>query len=375
LARITLSRSTLPDSIVARFVTFGPVITSFPFGSWLLHLSFCGNDPPLFPYGHFYSPIVDADEIAGRADAIWNENTALAGIDLNDARHVEILQAWFPKFIGEYDYPDEGDPNNPAGYFNLNDQFSWLDARALFVFLRHLQPKRVVEVGSGFSSLLIADVNHRFLGERMEFTCVEPYPREFLRRGMAGLTRLVDQKAQDVGFAVFDSLEAGGFLFIDSSHVAKTGSDVNFLFFDVLPRLKAGVFVHVHDIFLPMEYPRDWVIEAKPKLEWAISASCALDVLSTLSRGVRSGSRRAIAWARRRQGAGPARRARDGWRQFLDRGDRRPSPRPPARRFVGRVERVSGGRRRPSRAVFDSLGCVGRDRARPKMGGFPRNAG
>ena len=218
-------------------------------------------NPPLFPYGHFYSPIVDADEIAGRADAIWNENTALAGIDLNDARHVEILQAWFPKFIGEYDYPDEGDPNNPAGYFNLNDQFSWLDARALFVFLRHLQPKRVVEVGSGFSSLLIADVNHRFLGERMEFTCVEPYPREFLRRGMAGLTRLVDQKAQDVGFAVFDSLEAGGFLFIDSSHVAKTGSDVNFLFFDVLPRLKAGVFVHVHDIFLPMEYPRERVIE------------------------------------------------------------------------------------------------------------------
>src|SRR5262249_46242702 len=111
------------------------------------------------------------------------------------------------------------------------------------------------------SSLLIADVSHRFLGDACELTCIDPYPPPFLRKSLPGLSRLIEWKVQDVPLDTFDSLENGDLLFIDSSHVAKTASDVNYLYFEVVPRLKPGVRLHVHDIFLPHDYPRDWVID------------------------------------------------------------------------------------------------------------------
>ena len=216
---------------------------------------------PIYPYGHFYSPIVDTDDVLSRSETIWEARSTIKGINFNAEKQLEILDSWFPEFVSEYDYPDHGDATKPSGYFNLNDQFSWLDSRALFVLLRKLRPARFVEVGSGFSSLLVADVNHRFLDEKIEFTCIEPYPREFLKQGVTGLTRLLETKVQDVAPELFLQLEAGDVLFIDSSHVAKTGSDVLHLFFKVLPNLKPGVLIHIHDIFLPAEYPKEWVID------------------------------------------------------------------------------------------------------------------
>ena len=217
--------------------------------------------PPIYPYGHFYSPIVDTDDVLKRQDSIWVSRETLDGIDLNPEKQLEILGQWFPEFVQEFDYPEDGDASQPAGYFNLNDQFSWLDARMLYVLLRKLRPARVVEVGSGFSSLLIADVVCRYLESACEFVCIEPYPRDFLTKGVAGISRLIQQRVEDVDVAEFTRLERGDVLFIDSSHVAKTGSDVLFLFFQILPKLKAGVLIHVHDIFLPDDYPKQWVIE------------------------------------------------------------------------------------------------------------------
>ncbi len=217
-------------------------------------------DPkPIFPYGHFYSPIVDPANLSGN-DALFAPRQTLAGIDFRPELHTQILREWFPKFLPDYDYPDEGDIHEPTSYFHNNDQFSWLDARALYVMLRQLQPRSIIEVGSGFSSLLIADVVRRYLSDS-RFTCIEPYPRAFLRRGIPGVTELKIAKAEHVPATTFEQLVAGDVLFIDSSHVCKTGSDVNFLFFDVLPRLASGVVIHVHDIFLPLEYPRAWVID------------------------------------------------------------------------------------------------------------------
>jgi Methyltransferase domain len=219
------------------------------------------QEDSLFPPGHFYSPIVDRADMRAREQALWRVPEVLAGIDLNSASHTEILTQWFPQFIKDYDYPDKGDPHAPQGFFNHNDQFSWLDARALFVFLRKLRPARVIEVGSGYSSLMIADVNTRFLQGACEFTCIEPYPRAFLKSGIKGVSKLIEKRVEELSLDVFSSLESGDILFIDSSHVAKTGSDVLYLFFEVLPRLKPGVMVHVHDIFLPAEYPKEWVID------------------------------------------------------------------------------------------------------------------
>jgi hypothetical protein len=91
--------------------------------------------------------------------------------------------------------------------------------------------------------------------------CIEPFPREFVRKGFPGLQSLIEEKVQDINLEFFSQLESGDILFIDSSHTVKIGGDVNYLFLEVLPRLKPGVIVHVHDIFLPFEYRRDWVLD------------------------------------------------------------------------------------------------------------------
>ena len=93
--------------------------------------------------------------------------------------------------------------------------------------------------------------------------CVEPFPLDFLRQGFPGLHALMEKKVQDIDLEFFSQLESGDILFIDSSHTVKIGGDVNYLFLEVLPRLKPGVIVHVHDIFLPFDYRRDWVIEER----------------------------------------------------------------------------------------------------------------
>ncbi len=211
--------------------------------------------------GHFYSPVVDTKDIVERELAIWPTAPQVLGIDFNDASHERVLDEWFPQYFCDYDYPEQlQETAQLNSFYTCNSQFSWLDCRTLFVLLRALRPRRMIEVGSGFSSLLTADVNRRFLDGALDFTCIEPYPRDFLRKGIDGITRLLEQRVERVPLQLFEELAAGDILFIDSSHVAKTGSDVNYLVFEVLPRLQPGVIVHIHDIFLPHEYPREWVI-------------------------------------------------------------------------------------------------------------------
>ena len=212
------------------------------------------------PPGHFYSPIVDPAQIDPAR--IWPERPEILGIDFDDAGHERMLREVFPRHLPHYDYPERlEETEDLKQFYTQNSQFSWLDSRTLFALLREWRPQRFIEVGSGYSTLLAADVNTRFLDGGMNLTCIEPYPRAFLQREIPGVTRLLQAKVQDVDLAEFAALEAGDALFIDSSHVAKTGSDVNFLYFEVLPRLAPGVRVHIHDIFLPHDYLRDWVLD------------------------------------------------------------------------------------------------------------------
>ena len=227
-----------------------------------------GEPPPLaeaprpaFAEGHFYSPVIDPAEVRAQAGAIWPapavENPA---VDYRAEAQRELL-GLVARYAGDFDYPElQPDPARGGGFFERNGKFEGLDARMWFCLLRHLRPRRVIEVGSGFSSLLAADVNRRFLDGATEIVCIEPYPPPFLRQGIPGLTELIAEKVQDVPLAVFERLAEGDVLFIDSSHVAKTGSDVNTLYFRILPALRQGVILHVHDIFLPEDYPREWVL-------------------------------------------------------------------------------------------------------------------
>jgi predicted O-methyltransferase YrrM len=128
--------------------------------------------------------------------------------------------------------------------------------------IRHFKPRRMIEVGSGMSTLLAAEAirKNEVEGYSCSFTAIEPYPRQFLRHGVPGLTELLEAKVQSVPIERFCALEANDIVFIDSSHVVKIGGDVVYEFLELLPRLKPGVIVHYHDIFLPAEYP-SWVLD------------------------------------------------------------------------------------------------------------------
>jgi Methyltransferase domain len=126
--------------------------------------------------------------------------------------------------------------------------------------LRYLQPQKIVEIGSGYSSAVVLDTNELFLDHRIDCTFIEPYPdrlRSLLRSG--DRIRLIESRVQGVDFGVLTALEPGDVLFIDSSHVSKAGSDVNHIIFNILPRIRSGVYIHFHDIFYPFEYPADWI--------------------------------------------------------------------------------------------------------------------
>lgn len=146
---------------------------------------------------------------------------------------------------------------SPGFYWN-NPMFPPLDAMILYGLIRELQPRVLLEVGSGFSTeVALMAAPHTSTAVH----CIEPYPTQRLLAQKERLGSLTQARLQEIPLERFDELQAGDFLFIDTSHAVKPGSDVNHLIFNILPRLKPGVVVHVHDIFLPHEYPRRWYDE------------------------------------------------------------------------------------------------------------------
>jgi hypothetical protein len=196
--------------------------------------------------------------VAENASKLWPDSPVINGVDFNQSEQKQFLSDCVGKYACDFNYPDESD--TPGLFYCNNGQFNRWDSMILFALMRYVKPARIVEVGSGFSSTLMADINIQYFSGDIDIRCVEPYPREFLEAGITGINRLYKNKVQDVDVSVFKRLCSGDILFIDSSHVTKTGSDVNQLFFNVLPLLNKGVYVHVHDIFFPEDYKKDWVL-------------------------------------------------------------------------------------------------------------------
>ena len=149
------------------------------------------------------------------------------------------------------------------GYYLGNAAFEAVDAEMLFGLIRLLKPRRVYEIGSGFSTLLAADAlrRNRADGHSCRFIAIEPYPSAELEAELPRDVELWRVPVQEVPLDEFESLCQGDILFVDSSHVCKIGSDVQFEFLEVLPRIRPGVVVHIHDIFMPVEYPKQWVLD------------------------------------------------------------------------------------------------------------------
>ncbi len=209
--------------------------------------------------GHFYAPTTDPDRLHADAQRLWPADPPdPPGIDLRLEAQRRFLREALPPALADYDFPALA-PAGPPSFHEPNGQYDGFDPRLLWAQLRHEPPQRIVEVGSGFSTLLIAEWIRRH-APATRLTCIEPYPRPFLAAALAALGELRREPVQQTPAAVFDTLGPGDVLFIDSSHVVKTGSDVVHLYLSVLPRLAPGVRVHVHDIFLPADYPPAWAI-------------------------------------------------------------------------------------------------------------------
>jgi predicted O-methyltransferase YrrM len=211
--------------------------------------------PPYVPPGHFYSPQTAQTDVAR---ALSRTNSAVPGVNLGEERQL-ALAAGFAEVLAE--------PAPGPRYLAANSMFGPGDAAVYRAMLSTLRPAKVLEVGSGYSTAVALDeagVNPDLHG--LEITCVEPYPQRLLglmkETDRARIT-LIPQPVQDVDPEIFDQLKPDDVLFIDSTHVVKAGSDVVWLFLQMLPRLAAGVVVHVHDIFWPFEYPAAWLAQRR----------------------------------------------------------------------------------------------------------------
>lgn len=218
-----------------------------------------------FPAGSFASVSPCKADIMQRRNIDRNPDS-ITGIDLREGKQWELLQA-FKTYYDEMPHHQQNKTNKSEfRYIWDNPSYSPSDAIATFGMMRHFRPKKIIEVGCGNSSCLMLDTNDRFFDGKIDFTLVEPYP-EFLSSVLwpndPEAITIIPEKAQDVPVSVFESLEENDILFIDSSHVSKAGSDVNYLYLDVLPRIKPGVLIHIHDIFYPFEYPQDWLEQGR----------------------------------------------------------------------------------------------------------------
>ena len=205
--------------------------------------------------GHYYSAIPDQEVALAIAEKSGKNTYALSCVDLREDMQLALFDQLVP-FMKESSFRNE-EKTEGHRFFNKNTVYGYSDALFLESMIRHLQPSRIIEAGSGFTSALMMDVNEKYFGGRIKLDFIEPYPERLFKL-------LTDQDRQKVGIHVqglqtmdisfFKNLEKNDILFIDSTHVAKTGSDLLFLFFEILPVLKSGVYVHFHDIFNNFEY-------------------------------------------------------------------------------------------------------------------------
>lgn len=192
---------------------------------------------------HFYYPIPASDDLTPE---VFSRISECPGVDWNVAEQRRYAAEVFPKYVAERT-------------FAPNDGLNVVDAAILHAMVRHHAPRRIVEVGSGVSTQIMAAAAalNRAEGRPCELVAIDPYPRPVVTDGVDGLDRLIRQKVQEVDLSVFQDCDL---LFIDSSHVAGIGSDVNTEQLEILPRVKPGCVIHFHDILLPGEYWRDWVV-------------------------------------------------------------------------------------------------------------------
>jgi hypothetical protein len=203
----------------------------------------------------FYSPIPDLDALP---PGTFERRSELPGIAWDLDRQLAFVRDELGPAMRAFDPPASPDGNRFQYTPNLS--YTMADAKALYAMVRSARPSRIVELGSGHSTLVTAQAvrENAADGHPASLEVFDPFP-SVVSDELPGLTRLERIGAQQVPLSTFESLRSGDVLFVDTTHTVKVGSDVNFVVLEVLPRLAEGVIVHLHDIFLPYEYPKQWL--------------------------------------------------------------------------------------------------------------------
>jgi hypothetical protein len=232
-------------------------------GPYLGNARFMFSAPLAYPPGHFYSPICDPAELTRHyhdPDAAAPPAT-LPGIELAREAQLELWQH-LRRYLAEAITFVTGQQHHRYSSDSLS--FGIGDAIIYCCMLQYLRPAQIIEIGAGSSSALALDTFDRFFAERPRCCFIDPYPallRSMMTPEDTATVEVVEAAIQDVPVARFDALGSNDVLFIDSTHIVKTGSDVTYELFELLPRLRSGVVVHFHDIFYPFEYPREWAVD------------------------------------------------------------------------------------------------------------------
>lgn len=216
-----------------------------------------------YPNGHFYSPVISIEKIKNKESQIWRnaEIDGIEGINLNvkeQKKLISLLSQYYEKI------PFKSNKQDEIRYYFENGFYSYTDAIILYSLIRHWKPKNIIEVGSGYSSAVMLDTNEIFFDNNINLTFIDPYASRLyslLKKEDRNKLKVIEDDVQGVSLETFANLQSGDILFVDSTHVSKTGSDVNYILFEILPILKKGVFIHFHDIFYPFEYPKEWVFK------------------------------------------------------------------------------------------------------------------
>lgn len=220
---------------------------------------------------HFYQPIPDLDDISSRD--IWTKTRSLPG-SLDPSKFVDEYVNVTSSFTSECNWPlKPANPSAKPSFFIDNGTFTFGCASALHCYIRHLKPKRIIEIGSGNSSRVINEalsLNRRDDPDKVDYLIVDPYCG-FADDDLEFCSDIIKNRVEDLPLVFFSSLSENDILFIDSSHVSKAGSDVNFLILEVLPILQKSVYIHFHDIPMPFEYDKKYFVGSEFRVFWSES--------------------------------------------------------------------------------------------------------
>jgi hypothetical protein len=205
----------------------------------------------------YESPIPDFEKLD---ESFWLKRSGLAGVNINEKKALELLEIFENNFKKEYEAFPINETDIPYQYFASNHMFGPIDAEILYCMIRYFKPSKIIEIGSGYSTRLAAQAilkNQEVGGSYYcELTAIEPYPQITLKTGFPGFSKLITEPVEKIPLSTFEGLKQNDILFIDSSHVLRTGGDVQYEYLEILPTLNKGVIIQIHDVRTPEEYPK-----------------------------------------------------------------------------------------------------------------------